>query len=145
MVELQVFYRLFLYTPEDSRFAFRVRVCPDIEQARGRDEPTGVISSSSLESLTLCLRELGVTGYSRWPDQVSDTVFALIAPKLEYHESSPEAIVASLTSHPLSRVAHVTLIAANTSASEMKRRIAGLRVKAPESLVIEEPASNTIG
>ncbi len=140
MAELQVFYRLFLYTPEESQFAFRIRVCPDIEQAHGRHEPTAVISSASLEALAVCLRVLGVTGYSRWPDQVGDRASFSFAPELEYHECPPEGIVAALSSRPLSGVAHVTLIAADTSTSEMKRRIAGLTAMAPESVIIEETA-----
>jgi hypothetical protein len=132
--ELGVFHRLFLYVPEDSRFRFRLRVNPDLEQPGARAGPTAVISSPNAEPLGLCLEELGVTGYSRYSGETAE------GPTSEYQECTREEIVVSLETQPLSRVAHVTLIAANTPIAEMKRRVASLRAKAGDSLQIEEPA-----
>jgi hypothetical protein len=133
MNELQMYHRLFLYIPEDPQFVLRLRVCPDIEQAHGRRDPTAVISFPTADHLLLCLRELGVTGYSQWVGEVGGV------PVSSYIECDPEKIVASLDRQPLSRVAHVTLIAPSTPISDMKRRVTSLRGKAAESLCIEEP------
>jgi len=130
-----MFHWLFLYVPEGSRFAFRLRVCADIDQRGARLEPTAVVSFRSGDPLALCLSELGVTGYSHWLDETQGGV-----PKFSYHECTPDQIVASLESQPLPRVAHVTLIAPDTPIAEMKRRIASLREKVGRCLEIEEPA-----
>ena len=134
MKNVQVFHRLFLYVSEDSQFSFRLRVSPDMEQAGagGRAGPTAVISLLTAEPLGLCLRELGVTGYSRYLYETSE------GPVAEYHECTPDEIVASLKSQPLSPVAHVTLIAANSPIGEMKRRLASLKRKADQFMQIEE-------
>ena len=132
MKNVQVFHRLFLYVPEDSQFSFRLRVSPDMEQVGGRAGPTAVISFLTAEPLGLCLRELGVTGYSRYLDETSE------GPVAEYRECMPDEIVAFLRTQPLSPVAHVTLIAANTPIGEMKRRLASLKRKADQFMQIEE-------
>jgi len=134
MKQLRFFHRIFLYVPEDQRFSFRLRLCPDLEQPGAGTGPTAVISSVGAEPLSLCLRELGVTGYSRYRDETP------AGPRFECRECTPEEIVASLKTQPLSSVAHVTLIAAETSIDEMKRRMTLLRAKAGDSLEIEEPA-----
>lgn len=131
---MRVFYRLFLYVPEESRFRFRIRLCPDSEQSGALAGPTAVISASRDEPLTLCLRELGVTGYSRFRDDTPD------GPLFEYSERTPEDIVASINAQPLSTVSQVTLIAADTPIGEMRRRLASLRTKAGGSVEIVGPA-----
>jgi len=103
--ELRVFHRIFLYVPEDQRFRFRLRLCPDAEQPGAFRGPTAIISAVNDEPLGLCLRELGVTGYSRYCDETA------YGPRFEYSERSPDEIIASLRTQPLSSVAQVTLVA----------------------------------
>ncbi len=131
------FYRLFLYVPEESCFAFRIRLCPDREQLGTVAAPTAVISLSSDEALSLCLAELGVTGYSRFRD---DT---LAGPRFDYIQNTPEDIVAAIRAKPFSSVSHVTLIAKDTPPSEMRRRLDSLREKIPDTVEIVEPAETS--
>jgi hypothetical protein len=132
MQGLRTFHRVFLFVPADSGFALRLLVCPDSGQRRARTEPTAIISSRSADLLSLCVTELGVTGYARWLGEKADV------PMFSYRECAAAEIVAQLTSRPLSLLAQVTLIAADTSIGEMRRRVASLRKKAGDSLDIYE-------
>lgn len=133
MTELRLFHRLFFSTQDEPGGVrrFEVRVSPDQEQAGVRELSTALISCSTLDSLSLCLKELGVDGWSRFVGEGPSGV-----PAFEYVPCTPDQVLAFLRSDPPSPFDRLTLVAADTPIEEMKRRIESLRRKAGAAIEI---------
>ncbi len=138
MTELGLFYRLFLYTPAQAEAGshFEVWVRPDPKQPKARSEPAMKISCADIEGLEVCLRELGAVGWSRYIGEQPGGG----GPVFEFVPCTTEQVLAFLRSQPPSPFGHVTLIAANTSSAEMKRRLERLGTRQHRSIQIGEPA-----
>jgi hypothetical protein len=128
---MRSFCRLFLSIEEEGeQLRLEIRVNPDREQVP-RGETIAVISCSSFDGLGVCLEDLGVTGWSRFVRESES------GPVTEHVPSTPSALLEHVRTN---RPSTLTLIAADTSAQDMDRRIALLKEKQELGIHVRQPA-----
>jgi hypothetical protein len=129
---MRTFCRLFLSIEEEGeQLRLEIRVNPDREQVPS-GEAIAVISCSSFDGLGVCLEDLGVTGRSQFGRESES------GPITEHVPSTPAALLEHVRTN---RPSTLTLIAADTSAQDMNRRIVLLKEKRELGIRVRQGAT----